>query len=80
MTDVLGYFFQMQQDERDGAALRRLREALPEEEHRINIDPTSDWVTVRVCGPDDESLAVSIQATIAEAADKCREALAHDQA
>jgi hypothetical protein len=71
------------QDEKDGAALRRLREALPS--HRILwVGIHSDETASETKGPLvwavahgylDEGEIRGSGATIAEAADKCREAL-----
>ena len=67
------------QDLRDGAAIRRLREALPETHHIHCVGPNRRlpdhlwWIYV-----EDEELGVIANAeapTIAEAADKCREAM-----
>lgn len=74
------------QDLRDGAALRRLREALPGDPswwYQVVYDydpediPSLPWL-VFAGGPDDsmdEPKASGGGNTIAEAADKCREAL-----
>ena len=64
------------QDEADGRALRLLREALP---HNSTLEAhiphgARAWL-VNVWDGED-SLAAAIHADLAEAADKCREALA----
>lgn len=69
------YFLRGQaaQDLRDGEALRRLREALPED-CRLDVMWTSGGqVVVTGSGPGVDQCNTG--ATIAEAADKCREAL-----
>ena len=60
------------QDLRDGAALRRLREALPRAVRvQVVFDPARYSDQVVVSTPD----YVALGQTLAEAADKCREAL-----
>jgi hypothetical protein len=59
------------QDLMDGAALRRLREALPD--MTLTAEYVAEWhLTVSLHG---QPLWQGYGATIAEAADKCREAL-----
>jgi hypothetical protein len=75
---------QLVQDARDGAALRRLREALPVSvgQHAYidaiwNGRPDASFVVVvRTYGDDRRSIDITRKGTtIAEAADACREAL-----
>ena len=75
------------QDELDGAALRRLREALPEGMWCMVMPDTRSILAAAEFGPDGGRIAMFVftredpksqavfGATIAEAADKCREAL-----
>ena len=67
------------QDHRDGRALRRLREALPDGwSIKMGLNPLGPhwWVQVRrTWRPDDTPYLSRDGATIAGAADKCREAL-----
>lgn len=63
----------VEQDHEDGAALRRLREALPENgwlELYVDVSVYGSGVLVKTEG------YRALAATIAEAADECREALA----
>ena len=60
------------QDRLDGAALRRLREALPD--WHVKVDAAAGYVEVKVL-LHSQVMAQFWGATIAEAADKCREAL-----
>jgi len=64
------------QDALDGAALRRLREALPSHVVTVKADAMaygSGWLVSAEDGPN--SAMYALEATIIEAADKCREAL-----
>jgi hypothetical protein len=67
------------QDASDGAALRRLREALPGPEHgvyRADLSLFADQAIIEVVRFGDAGItAHGMGATIAEAADACREAL-----
>lgn len=67
---------QTAKDEADGAALRRLREALPGHVVTVKGDAAAyglQWLVSAEDGPD--SAFYALENTIAEAADKCREAL-----
>jgi hypothetical protein len=71
---------ELAQDMKDGAALRRLREALP---RRVRIEVILDViqfasnVVVKTTGTDYDYVAMG--RTIGEAADECREALKSDK-
>lgn len=63
------------QDALDGAALRRLRESLPVASHVEVKSWVDDWIVAVLRVIDGEPAASSRAATIAEAADACREEL-----
>jgi len=64
---------QAAQDYADGAALRRLREALPEGTHVALVEWPGEWnVGVMRDGSPPSPVMTATGDTIAEAADKCR--------
>ena len=63
-------------DALDGAALRRLREALPEGTHVALVEWPEEWnAGVMRDGSPPSPVVTATGPTIAEAADKCRKAL-----
>jgi hypothetical protein len=78
-ADAAQEFVNFAQDRADGAALRRLREALPREGHVVVFSMSElldrPWGAQAYIGDEIPAQYKGVGRTIAEAADKCREAL-----